>query len=98
MSVPKSRRSVVVNNPQGIHARPAHLFVKLANQFASNIEIIKDHERVDGKSILGILTLAAVEGTKLTIEAVGPDADHALDALAELFANNFSENENEPNE
>ena len=80
-----------MNNPQGLHARPADLFVKLAGRFASTIPVIKDGERVDGKSILAILTLAAVQGTQLRIEATGPDADEALHALAELFLRNFDE-------
>ena len=71
-------RTVVVTNPQGLHARPADMFVKLASKYQSNIEVIKDGERVDGKSILAILTLAAVQGTQLRIEATGPDAEAAL--------------------
>lgn len=93
MSEPKSQRTVVVTNPQGLHARPADLFVKLANRFESRIELVKDSERVDGKSILSILTLAAVEGTTLSIEATGHDAEQALDALVELIAQNFAEDE-----
>ncbi len=84
-------RTVVVTNPQGMHARPADLFVKLASQYQSRIEVIKDGERVDGKSILAMLTLAAVEGTQLQIEATGPDASAALDALTELVLHNFAD-------
>jgi len=84
-------RIVVVTNPQGIHARPADGFVKLASQFQAKIEVVKDGERVDGKSILAVLTLAAVEGTQLIIEATGPDADAALNALTELVRTNFGE-------
>jgi phosphocarrier protein HPr len=84
-------RTVVVTNPQGLHARPADMFVKLASKYQAKVEVIKDGERVDGKSILNILTLAAVEGTPLTIEATGPDAQAALDALAELIMRNFDE-------
>ncbi|MEX0677992.1 MAG: HPr family phosphocarrier protein [Pirellulales bacterium] len=86
-------RTVVVNNPQGLHARPAEVFVKMASQYQARIEVIKDGQRVDGKSILNILTLAAVMGTELRLEATGPDAQAALDALAELFKRNFAENE-----
>jgi phosphocarrier protein HPr len=89
-----ANRTVVVGNPQGLHARPADLFVKLASRYQSTIVVIKDGERVDGKSILAILTLAAVQGTHLTIEANGPDADDALTALAELFLRDFDENGN----
>ena len=87
-------RIVIVTNPQGLHARPADMFVKLASKYQSKIDVIKDGERVDGKSILAILTLAAVEGTPLDIVATGPDAEAALDALAELVARNFDENGN----
>jgi phosphocarrier protein len=87
-------RIVVVTNPQGLHARPADMFVKTASQYQSNIEVIKDGERVNGKSILDILTLAAVAGSQLQIEATGPDADAALNALAELVLRDFDENGN----
>jgi phosphotransferase system HPr (HPr) family protein len=85
-------RTVVVTNSQGVHARPADLFVKLASQYQSKVDVIKDGERVDGKSILAILTLAAVEGTPLQLEATGPDAQAALDALAALVSRGFDEN------
>jgi phosphotransferase system HPr (HPr) family protein len=94
MSETKLARAVVVTNPQGLHARPADLFVKLATRFASRIEVVKDRERVDGKSILAILTLAAAEGAKLSIEAEGPDAAEALEALVALVEHDFAENEN----
>ena len=94
----KVSRTVVVNNPQGIHARPADLIVRLAKQFQANIEFVKDNYRVDGKSILNLMTLAAEQGTQLTIEADGPDAQAALDALAELFAANFAETDQNKNQ
>jgi len=87
-------RTVVVINPQGVHARPADLIVKAANRFASHVEIIKGHERVDAKSILAIFTLAALPGTELVIEADGPDAAEAVAALCELFERGFDELEN----
>jgi phosphotransferase system HPr (HPr) family protein len=86
-------RTVVVTNPQGLHARPADMFVKLASQYESKIEVIKDGERVDGKSILAMLTLAAVEGTTLKLEVTGPDAEAAVAALAELVLRDFDEND-----
>jgi len=86
-------RHVTVVNTQGLHARPAHSFVTMANQFQSNIEIIKDGERVDGKSILSILTLAAVQGTQLALVATGADADVAIEALASLIEQGFDEHE-----
>lgn len=94
MSETRLARTVVVTNPQGLHARPADLFVKLATRFASRVEVVKDRERVDGKSILAILTLAAAEGAKLSIEAEGPDAAEALEALVALVEHDFAENEN----
>ncbi len=90
----KSSRTVVVVNPQGIHARPADLIVRLTSQYTNTkIEIVKQNTRVDGKSIWDILTLFAEKGTELTIEADGPDAGAALDSLAELFAQGFAEME-----
>lgn len=86
----KAKRSVVIRQPEGLHARPAELFVKVALQFDSKIDVIKDNQRADAKSILHILTLAAVEGTRLDLEAEGPDAKEALDALAELVNSNFA--------
>jgi phosphocarrier protein len=85
-------RTVVVSFPNGMHARPAEVFVKTALQYQSRIEVIKDGRRVDGKSILNILTLNAGQGTALSLEATGPDAQAALDALSELFNRNFDEN------
>jgi phosphocarrier protein HPr len=82
---------VMVSNPQGLHARPAEMFVKLANQFDAKIEVLKDGECVDGKSILGMLTLFAVQGTQLSIRATGYDAPDALKALAGLFEEGFAE-------
>jgi phosphotransferase system HPr (HPr) family protein len=73
-----------VANPQGLHARPADLFAKLARRFGSTIEVVKDGKRVDGKSILDVLTLAADKGTMLTIVARGDDADEAVEALVRL--------------
>jgi phosphocarrier protein len=82
-------RTVTVVNPLGLHARPAFLFAQLAGKFKSNIVVNKDGERVDGKSILSILTLAAAQGTQLQIEAVGHDAPAALEALALLVERGF---------
>ena len=84
MSKPVARRKVTVSNPQGLHARPADLFARLANRFQSTIEVIKDGQRVDGKSILEVLTLAAARGTRLMIVARGNDAQEAVDALGHL--------------
>ena len=85
-------RPVMVSNPQGLHARPAHALASLANRFQSHIEIMRDGESADAKSILAILTLAAVQGTELILKANGEDALEALEALADLFAKGFGEN------
>ena len=86
-------RTVTVVNPQGLHARPVDQFVKLAVQFKSKIEVVKAGERVDGKSILSVLTLAAEQGTQLSIEATGHDAEEALEALTGLIESGFAEEE-----
>ena len=84
-------RKVVITNPQGLHARPADLFSRMAGRYQARIGVIKENHRVDGKSILDLLTLAAEEGTELTIEASGRDADAALEALTRLVVANFQE-------
>lgn len=86
------RRTVTVLNPHGLHLRLASLFAHWAASFESKIEVVKDSERVDGKSVLGILALAAEHGTQLLIEAHGPDADFAIEKLASLFEQEFAEN------
>ena len=96
MNEVKVSRTLVVQNPQGIHARPADLIVRLTRNYQAKIEFVKENQRVDGKSILDLLTLAAVQGCELIVEADGPDAQAAIDAVAELFAGAFSEHE--PNE
>jgi phosphocarrier protein HPr len=84
-------RSVIVVNPQGFHARPAHLFVKLAGSFQAQVEIAKGNEVINGKSILDLLTLGAGNGTTLTLRANGPDAEAAVEALARLVEGGFGE-------
>ena len=84
-------KPVTVVNPQGFHARPAHLFVKLAATFQSQVEILKGNEVINGKSILDLLTLGAGNGTTLTLRASGPDAESAVEALAKLIEGGFGE-------
>lgn len=86
-------REVIVTNSQGLHARPAELLSREARKWHSRIELVVDSQRVDGKSILDVLTLAAEAGTRVVIEATGPDARDALDALDGLFANRFHEHD-----
>ncbi len=76
---------------EGLHARPADQFVRLAKRFQSAIEIELDGKLVDGKSIWSILTLAAAEGSELTICASGDDAEEAVEALIELIESDFVE-------
>ena len=85
MSQARASREVTVLNPQGLHARAADLFARLPSRFVAQVWLIKDEQRANGKSILDILMLAAVEGSHLTIEADGGDAVEAVDALAGLL-------------
>tara|TARA_B100000029_G_scaffold468214_2_gene505028 strand:- start:1111 stop:1473 length:363 start_codon:yes stop_codon:yes gene_type:complete len=96
MSTGKSKssritRDLVVQNKLGLHARPASMFVKLATKFESEIFVIKDGEEVNGKSIMGLMMLAAGQGTALTICAEGNDAQQAIDELEQLLNTNFEE-------
>ncbi len=84
-----SERRVTVINELGLHARPAAEFVKLASRFESEIRLAKDGDAVNGKSIMGVMTLAAVCGAELTLRADGSDAEAAVTALEELVANEF---------
>ncbi|MEW4563438.1 HPr family phosphocarrier protein [Bremerella sp. JC770] len=89
-------RKVVVPNRQGLHARPANLFVKVALQYQSQVEITRDGLKVSGKSILDVMTLAAEQGTELTIIVTGPDAETAANALVDVV-NRFVEEDDEEN-
>ena len=84
-------RMVTIRNRAGMHARPAALLVKTAGSFASQISIEKDNERVNGKSIMGVITLGATYNTQLKIIAEGPDETKAVDAIEKLFENRFEE-------
>ncbi|HVP90865.1 MAG TPA: HPr family phosphocarrier protein [Terriglobales bacterium] len=86
-------RTVTIKNKLGLHARAAVKFVNLANRFGASVKIVKDGNEIDGKSILGILTLAATQGTVIRLVASGKDEEAALGALAELIANRFDEKE-----
>lgn len=91
--MPVAEKNVVISNPQGLHARPAELFARLALQFDSDIEVIRESLRVDAKSILHILTLGAAQGTELTLQAQGDDAEAALEALVRLVESDFAADE-----
>lgn len=81
----------MIVNELGIHARPAAMFVKLANKFASEITVEKGSEQVNGKSIMGIMMLAAGKGSKIKISAVGEDAALAVKEIEELIQGKFGE-------
>ena len=78
------KKKLTVNNKQGLHARPAALFVQVANKFDSLITVRRDEEEVNGKSIMGILMLGAEKGSQIIIEAVGVDAEKALEELEKV--------------
>lgn len=89
-------RKVTISNPVGFHMRPQKAFAQLAQQFQSAITLVKDERRVNGKSPFELLLMSVPQGTELTIQASGSDAKEALDALVELLALPFPEDEPEP--
>jgi phosphocarrier protein len=86
-----AERSVQIVNKHGLHARPAAEMVKAASRFQSDITIARDDLEVNGKSIMGVMMLAAEFGASITLRASGPDADEALEALVALVASRFGE-------
>jgi phosphocarrier protein HPr len=87
----RGTRELVIQNRNGLHARPAALFVKTASRFRSEIWVEKDEERVNGKSIMGLMMLAAGKGSVLKVTADGDDADSVLVELEELIRTRFGE-------
>ena len=86
-----AERTVTIVNQLGLHARPSAEFVKLASRFRSSVLLKRDDLHVNGKSIMGVMTLAAEQGCQLLIRAEGEDADAAAEALAQLVGRGFSE-------
>ena len=86
-----AKKEFTILNKLGIHARPAAQFVKTANRFQSDIFVEKDGEEVDGKSIMGLMMLAAGHGSVIYVSADGSDADQAISALGELIERKFEE-------
>lgn len=84
---------MIICNRLGLHARAASKFVILASRYASEIRVRRGEREVNGKSIMGLMMLAAGHGTEITVSAEGPDAEEALDALQELIDGRFSEAE-----
>jgi len=81
------KKQLIVKNKSGLHARPAALFVQVANKFESRITVKRDSEEVNGKSIMGILMLGAEKNSTIIIEADGEDAQMALEELEKIIAN-----------
>jgi len=85
--------AIVINNKLGLHARAAVKFVNMANRFSADVKIEKDGSEIDGKSILGILTLAAIQGAEIVLKVDGADEEVALKSLVALINNKFDEKE-----
>ncbi len=85
------QRVVPIVNRLGMHARAAAKFVSLASQYAADVTVSRNQQEVNGKSIMGVMMLAAAQGSEITIETEGDDAPAALDALTELVADRFGE-------
>jgi len=84
-------RTVKVTNPLGVHARPSAMLAQTASKYSSEVWLSKDGHEVNGKSILGVMTLAAQMGSSVTIRVNGPDEDKALEALVHIFEMRFGE-------
>ena len=84
-------KECTVRNKMGLHARPAALIVQTANKFPCDVTLVKDGQGVNGKSIMGVLMLAAAMGTTLTVRTEGEQAQPCADAIADLFAKGFNE-------
>ena len=78
-------KKIIIKNKQGLHARPAAIFVQIANKFDSDISVIKDGEEINGKSIMGILMLGAEEGACIHLKVTGPDAQEAITELESIL-------------
>ncbi len=87
------KREVTIINKLGLHARAAAKFVTLASRFEADIRLLRDKREVNGKSIMGVMMLAAAKGTRLEIQACGADAAQALDSLEQLIFQRFGEDE-----
>ncbi len=84
-------KEVTINNQVGLHARPATFFIQKANEFKCSIWVEKDERRVNGKSLLGVLSLGIVKGTTVSLVADGADEKEAVEKLAELVNSDFAE-------
>ena len=84
-------KELLVENKMGIHARPAAMFVKVASQFNADIFVEKDGERINGKSIMGLMTIEGYPGSIMKVTTSGADAQEAMDEIEELFKTKFGE-------
>jgi phosphocarrier protein HPr len=87
----KAEKEIAIVNRLGLHARPAALFVKVASRYRSDVWVKKENEEVNGKSIMGLMMLAAGQGSKLQVRCEGPDAARALDEIEQLIKARFNE-------
>lgn len=88
---PRLTRNLVIQNQLGMHARPCGKFVRISQRYRAEIRVEKDGDEVNGKSIMGLMMLAAGQGTKLRVTAEGPDARAAINELEHLVQNRFDE-------
>ena len=91
--MPENRAVFEIVNRLGLHARAAAAFVKTSNRYAAEVLVRKDGDEVNGKSIMGVLMLAAAKGSEIEVEAQGADAQECIDALGKLIADKFGEGE-----
>jgi phosphocarrier protein HPr len=87
----KIEKEITIINRLGLHARPAAMFVRIASRYRSEVWVSKEGEEINGKSIMGLMMLAAGQGSKLTIKCEGPDADKVMEELEELIQKKFNE-------
>jgi phosphocarrier protein HPr len=87
----KIEKEITVINRLGLHARPAAMFVRIASRYRSEVWVSKEGEQINGKSIMGLMMLAAGQGSKLLIKCEGPDAEKAMEELEDLIQKKFNE-------
>jgi len=91
--MPRCSKKLEIKNKLGVHARAAALLVQTVNRFSAQVNVSKDGQTTDARSIMGVLTLAATQGSKILVEANGDDAEKAIKAIEKLVENRFNENE-----
>ena len=93
ISMSRIVKKIEIRNKLGLHARAAALLVQTVNKFSAQVNFSKDGQTTDGRSIMGVLTLAATQGSKIQVEANGDDAERTVKAIERLIENRFNENE-----